>query len=559
MPSYTWVGTTSDWGTPGNWSPGTSAAGVGPTVGDTVIFNGTSSAACTTGTTARNCLTLTTTGYIGTLTIGDSTAGTLTVTGNVTIGNHTILGTANLIMTGSSATLDVTTGVTIPNFQCGAVNQTITLSRSTTITNFSKAGPTTATFNAASPATSLNITNGSIITSLGNFIMGANVTLTIVGSSSIGAINFNGAMNVSSGATLTHNGSLLNLGTAGIATTFNCSSGIFIPGTHTVNFGTTITLNMGTTNSFFNLSSSVATVTMQSDIRVTNNFTLSSTNNYNGAFNIIVGGNFGTVGTGRINNTSPSRKIIMTGSNTSSVTITNGTIGNNYTLEIDCGSKPVTFTGNTILAGATVPQSGGINYLSTNTGTFTTAGHILSYANGIINMNGKPSSTHSWNIISNNSGTLQTLTLQSNVFCQTLGNPNDTQGTASGDTFISAGGSYYLGILGNAEKIRATNAASTAEWRFVGSTSANINNSTFVSDIFNINITIDKTAGTVTFPSAFVWGGTNRTLNLNSIANFAANNTTLTLAGTPLTILNASNSQFYNLTTAAGAQIIIIN
>jgi hypothetical protein len=554
MPSYTWVGTTSDWGTPGNWSPGTSAAGVGPTVGDTVIFNGTSSAACTTGTTARNCLTLTTTGYTGTLTIGGSSVGTLTVTGNVTIGNHTIAGLANLIMTGS-ATLNVPTTVIIPNFRpdpATSLLQAITLSGDTTITNFSKGGSGNVTFNAAS-SVSLNITNGSIITSFGSFIMGANVTLTIVGSSSIGAINFNGAMNVSSGATLTHNGSQLNLGTASIATTFNCSLGTFNPGTNTVSFGPTITLNMGSTNSFYNLSSSGATVTMQSNIRVTNNFTLSLINNYNGAFDIIVGGNFSN---GRINNTSPSRRIIMNGSNTSSVTITNAIIGNNYTLEIDCLSKPVTFTGLTTLAGATVPQSGGINYLSTNTGTFITTGHILNYANGIINMNGKPSSTHSWNIISNNSGTPQTLTLQSNVFCQTLGDSSFVQGTALNDVFASAGGPYYLGILGNAENIRGTNAASTAEWRFVGSTSTNID-TVNPADIFNIDIRIDKTAGTVTFPAAFVWGGTSRTLNLNSIANFAANSTTLTLAGTPLTILNASNSQFYNLTTAANQTINI--
>jgi hypothetical protein len=227
MPSYTWVGGTPDWGTPSNWSPGTSAAGVGPTVGDTVTFN--NAANCTTGTTARNCLTLNTTGYTGTLTIGTSTAGTLTVNGNVTIGNHTISGLANLIMTGLTPTLDVTTNVTIPNFQCGAVNQTITLSRSTTITNFSKGGSTNATFNAGSPVL-LNINNGSIITSNGNFIMGAYVTLTIVGSSSIGTINFTGAMNVPNSATLTLNGNLF-LASSGATppTIFNCSLGTFVP------------------------------------------------------------------------------------------------------------------------------------------------------------------------------------------------------------------------------------------------------------------------------------------------------------------------------------------
>ncbi len=99
----------------------------------------------------------------------------------------------------------------------------------------------------------------------------------------------------------------------------------------------------------------------------------------------------------------------------------------------------------------------------------------------------------------------------------------------------------------------------TATLRFIGNTPSTFTTASAVT-VIGINITTDKTGGAaVTFPLAFTWGAANRTLNLNTSANFATNSTILTLTGTPLTILNASNSQFWNLTTAAGAQTINLN
>jgi hypothetical protein len=93
-----------------------------------------------------------------------------------------------------------------------------------------------------------------------------------------------------------------------------------------------------------------------------------------------------------------------------------------------------------------------------------------------------------------------------------------------------------------------------------GAIAANIGTAGYNTTIRN-NLTISKTLpATVSILSpTFTWGAAGRTLNLNSTANFATNSTTLTLVGTPLTILNASNSQFWNLTTAAVAQTININ
>ena len=533
MPTYIWTGTiSSDWGTSNNWNP--AAPSGGPSLADDVVFN--NSVNCTTGTTARSCNTLNTTGYTGTLTIGASTAGTLRVNGNVTIGNtvNHIAGLANLIIT-ATATLDVATGVTIPNLEfTNTAIQTITLSRTTTVTNLLKQGSTSTTVTAGSAGILLNISNGTVKCQSGTLTIGSNVTLTINGSSSVSSpgLNFTGALNVPLGNTLTLNATLTFVG----ASTFTCA-GTFTPGTQTVILpSAAITINLGS-NSFYNLSygAGVSTiVTMLSNINVTNNLALSGISNFNGAFDITVGGNLSG---GTLANSTAGRKISLTGTSTGTSTITS--IGlNNITLEINCT------TNNFVLTGIITSTNSTVNYLATNSGGFTTTGSTLSYSGSLtINMNGK---TNSWNTISNNSGIVRTLTLISDVYCTTIGP------TASDSINTST-----LNVLGNITSLGSVTGTSTIA--LIGNTSTTFQTVSPANTV-GVNLTVNKLAGaTVTFLSSFNWGAANRTLNLNTAANFTTNSTTLTLAGTPLTILNASNSQFWNLTTAATAQTINLN
>jgi hypothetical protein len=128
----TWTGAIStDWNTAGNWtSPSTV-----PTAATAAIFTGTPTRNCTTGTVARACLTLDTTGYLGTLEIGSSAAGVLNVSGNVTIGNSIghITGLAYLQIQANSS-LNISSGVTLPNLSLNA--GTVTMLSNVVVNNF---------------------------------------------------------------------------------------------------------------------------------------------------------------------------------------------------------------------------------------------------------------------------------------------------------------------------------------------------------------------------------------------------------------------------------------
>jgi TM2 domain-containing membrane protein YozV len=143
-----------------------------------------------------------------------------------------------------------------------------------------------------------------------------------------------------------------------------------------------------------------------------------------------------------------------------------------------------------------------------------------------------------------NSG--QSVTLNSDMYV--------TGGLSSIFTNSAVNGSGRLYIGGNITPTQTI--AGTAVIEMYGSSNANLDAGTLANSLI-INKT---TAGViVTLTGSLVWGAAGRTLNLNSNTNFTTNNVTLTLVGTPLTIINASNSQFYNLTTAAGTQTININ
>lgn len=560
-----WTGTVStDWNDALNWTVGGVGTGVpSPTVD--AIFTGNPIRPCTTGASTRTCRNLITTGFTGSnavLTIGTTPTANLAVSGTtITFGTSTnhldptnSQGLISIQTTGTTIT-SASAAVIVPGITNAGFSYTINLVGTISVKRFVPAGG--ATFTSATAGTFIEIVTGGSIQGGGG--PGTNVTLRINGSCVINATGFSTKGNIvlAVSSTLTLNGILdFNGSTASI----DFSAGTLIPNLQTFQTQNSynVTVNLGS-NSFYNLLlSGNGIFNILSNINITRDLTIVGTVTLNGAFNMTVGRNLTG---GSITAASTGRKLILTGTSSGgTVTVTNFSFGatgtNNYTLEINCGSNNVIFTGLSTTTGAATASTI-VDYLASNTGTLTTTSHTFSYTGCIltINMNGVAGPTKSWGVIKNIGGTPRSIALLSNVFCQTLGDSAAVTGTSSGDIFISTGGSYYLGILGNAEKINLILSSSTAELRFVGSTPATFTTANPVN-IMAINITTDKTGGAaVTFPAVFNWGAANKTLNLNSTANFATNSTTLTLVGTPLTILNASNSQFYNLTTAANQTI----
>jgi hypothetical protein len=234
-----WTGAiNTDWGTSGNWAiDGSGNTGV-PLAGTDAIFNAGSSNPCTTGTAIRTCRDLITTGYTGTLQIGSSTAGILRVVRNVTLGSQvghiTGLAYLHLFAASGSVTLDVPTGVVIPNltaFPNANFTLGVVLARTTVVTNFSKTGTSGSNVNFTSGGGSveLQITNMKLTTT-GNMVFAVNTALRFMGSATYDSFVFGGgSMILDAGATLTP---------------------IITESTTTPNIGVTVTLG-GTVNANF--------------------------------------------------------------------------------------------------------------------------------------------------------------------------------------------------------------------------------------------------------------------------------------------------------------------
>jgi len=524
----TWTGALStDWNTAGNWiSP--SAV---PTAATSAIFTGTPTNNCTTGTSNRLCLSLDTTGYLGTLEIGSSSAGTLTVSGNVTIGNTVghITGSAFIIMT-VTATLDVATGIILPNLRL--INAiTVTLTRTTNITNLSKGAANLSTINPVSGTMSIIITNGSIQGSAGTLVINTNITVSINGISTYSCTsNIQVNLVLASGATLT----LLAAMTfaASVGSIFNVSGGTFNPSTFAVNTppgNGTLSINMGS-NSFYdllNVAGTTSIVTMLSNINILRDFSVSNTSPFNGAFDITVGRNCGG---GTLSNSTLGRKITVTGSFSGSCTYSSLSLVN-LTCEVNCLTNGFIFAGTVNLTNASFV------YLPTNSGSFSATGSTLVYFGASINMNG---STNSFNIISNSSGVARNLTLLSDVYCVTFG-------SASSNDIINGSG-FFLRISGNANAIN--NISGTAGLRFVGGSAATwtgINGSTNTL----ASITIEKTGGAiVSIPNSFTYTG-GGVITCTSLVNHTA---TLSLGNCTI---NSSVASWNNITVVSTATVTI--
>jgi fibronectin-binding autotransporter adhesin len=160
-----------------------------------------------------------------------------------------ISGTSNLVMAGTS-TLDVATGITIPNLATSNTI-TVTLARTTVATNYSGIS-TGVTFTAAVGGTELRVNN--IVSHSGGTTMGTNTTLRFMGGTFV-SCTLTGAIVLNTGATLTGTGTAGAAFNLGSTTNFNLSAGtLVLPaisnsyrlGTGITFSGGSVTLNMGT-------------------------------------------------------------------------------------------------------------------------------------------------------------------------------------------------------------------------------------------------------------------------------------------------------------------------
>jgi fibronectin-binding autotransporter adhesin len=175
------------------------------------------------------------------------------------------------------------------------------------------------------------------------------------------------------------------------------------------------------------------------------------------------------------------------------------------------------------------------------TGTFTSTGGV------------------SFGGVSNTLNNVSSITFLSMAFLATGGqqlilNSNANTGNLSvnGGAAGAINGLFTLSVSGNL--IPANGLTGTSTIQMVGSSNATISTGTIVN-----NLTINKSGvATVTFTASNTWGAANRTLTFNSNAIFTIG-TTLTLSGSPLTIVNNSTpvTQFVNMSIPANTTLNI--
>ena len=544
----TWRGTTStDWNTASNWViDGSGNTGV-PTFATDAIFDALSSSApfqCTTGVSVRSCRDLITTGFTGTLTIGSTSAGVINVHRNLILGTSTnhldpTVSLANINMFTSGTTItSASSTVIVPGITNQVFNQIINLVGSISILRFVPNG--NGIYTSSTAGTFIEIVNGGSIQGGGG--PGTNVTVRFNGSCTINASGYTTRGNhvLASGSTLTMNG-VIDVNNA--TTSFDFSPGTLIPGTQLFRMQNTavVTLNMGT-NSFYDMTI-IGTLVLQSNLNITRNLIATSTTSLSGAFDITVGGNMTG---GSITNFTNNRKIKITGTATGTSTVTSFsfgvTSGFTYTFEIDCGSNNFVITGTTTILGGTVV----IDYLTSNSGTFTTTGSILSYTTGnlTLNMTGRGSS-YSWGTLQNASGNARIVTLLSNVYFQTIGT------TSFLDVWNGVGFSLYVtGSVGP-----MSNTSGTSTLRFIGSSNATWTVNTGAG-ISLFGIAFERTGGTLNIPNNFTYSATNGVITHTlGLVNHTA---TLTL-GTSITLNTPSSSMSWNNLTIPGAGTTTLN
>ena len=293
MPTWTGGGADNNWSTTGNWD-----TGVIPAVGTDAIFDGVTGANpnknCTVNAAIRSCANFNTTGYTGTITFNFD----VEVNGNVTLGagmGFGGTGAINIRFTANSQTrtLDVATGLTVPRLAFGSglalTGSTISLTRSTTVTNLINNNGTGSTF-TISGAFTLTLSNGSFThTSTGATILSSTTTFEFSGTCTLTSVRFGGGtIKTLTGASLTVTGNW----TYRDAGTIDFSLG-------TVNFGTTrfqqnaaLTLNFPqSVGTFYDYGGAPNALTLQSDVVIGRDYIIDggiASHIINGSFKFIV-------------------------------------------------------------------------------------------------------------------------------------------------------------------------------------------------------------------------------------------------------------------------------
>jgi hypothetical protein len=547
MPIWTGQGADNNWSTGGNWDTGSAPNSTTP-----AIFDGSTGLNPNKNciiTLNANCTDFILTGYTGQITFTN----TLTVNMTTTAGNITFSASPLFSMVGPN-------GITYNN-------TTLTITTRTLTTNGYTFGLPFAT-TGGNVASTLNF--------VGNFqvstFTGGVTNLLFTGNELRVSGNFTGAAGGSSLKVLNGPGNItsaainnLEINAPTFTRTFGATShtitGSFvITAGNVVATGSTLSLILNTFNpnnatlNNINFPSAVYTVTILSNVNLTGNLTWGNSMVINGPGKIFVAGNMTggggsgnaiveMIGTGTITNNinlptiinSPSGTITLA-SNASfgHFTYISGTLNITSQLEIR-GS--LTITNALVITGVSLLRFRNIPNVNT-TINLTTNGHSWPGNAEIIPSSGGGNLIITLNLIDNFTvlGNFSVLLFTGSVAAQTINNNN-------------------LFIRGNLSVTTPNGLEGTATIILDGTSSSSIS----ATSIRN-SLTVNKTGGaSVTVSGNITWGAASRTLNLNSTTNFTTNNVTLTLSGTPLTILNASNSQFYNLTTAAGAQTININ
>ena len=289
----------TDWATATNWSllSGGAANGIEPTSIDNVFFDG-NSANCNVPAGTRACANFNTTSlYNNQLNLNAD----VFINGNLTLGSAGMTfgagtGFLNIRYTANSQTrtLDVATGLTVPRLAFGSLvaltGSTISLTRSTTITNLINAAGAGGTYTITGAFT-LTLSNGSFTRNFSaGTILSSTTTFEFSGTCTMGSSNSfsGGTIKTLTGASLTVTGNW----TYGSSGTIDFSLG-------TVNFGTTsfqqnanLTLNFpASVGSFYDYGGGFVTLTLQSDVTVSRDYLItggSAGHAINGAFKFII-------------------------------------------------------------------------------------------------------------------------------------------------------------------------------------------------------------------------------------------------------------------------------
>jgi hypothetical protein len=284
------TGPNTNWGTPSNWLENAI-----PTTTTTAVFDA-QSRDCTVNASNRPCSDFTTTNYTNTITFTFD----VEVNGTTTLGAGMLFagtGFINIRFTANSQTrtLDVATGLTVPRLAYGSAvsltGSTISLTRSTTVTNLTNNNGTASTFQITGTFT-LTLSGGTLThTSTGRTVLSSTTILDFSGTCTATGGNFSGGtIRTLSGSSLTVTGNW-SYGSAG---TIDFSLG-------TVNFGTTrfqqnaaLTLNFpASVGSFYDYGGSPSALTLQSDVVVSRDYIIDNaiaSHTINGAFKFIVQG-----------------------------------------------------------------------------------------------------------------------------------------------------------------------------------------------------------------------------------------------------------------------------